>query len=166
MSRILHEVNVRGLLRNEHFGFLPRNSTSLQLARLVEIITRNFGEKRLTGAVFPRRCQSLRYRLVRTPTPQANTRKFPVLLSLYKLLLPPGSDDRSVLPDNNVISSRHAGRCDSGWIDLPCTLYSLCQRHALILESRRVSPLRRRHGHHSHVSQADSACQLPRVISQ
>jgi len=52
MSRILHEVNVRGLLRNEHFGFLPRNSTSLQLARLVEIITRNFGEKRLTGAVF------------------------------------------------------------------------------------------------------------------
>ena len=52
LSRTLQEVNVRGLLRNEHFGFLHRNSTSLQLARLVEIITRNFGEKRLTGAVF------------------------------------------------------------------------------------------------------------------
>ena len=32
--------------------FRPRPSTSLQLARLVERITRYFGEKRLTGAVF------------------------------------------------------------------------------------------------------------------
>jgi hypothetical protein len=52
LARILHEVNVRGLLRNEQFGFRPEHSTSLQLARLVERITRNFGEKRLTGAVF------------------------------------------------------------------------------------------------------------------
>ena len=52
LARILHEVNVRGLLRNEQFGFRPRHSTSLQLARLVERITRNFGEKRFTEAVF------------------------------------------------------------------------------------------------------------------
>jgi hypothetical protein len=52
LIRILHEVGERGLLRNEQFGFRPRHSTSLQLARLVERITRNFGEKRLTGAVF------------------------------------------------------------------------------------------------------------------
>jgi retron-type reverse transcriptase len=39
-------------MRNEQFGFRPRHSTSLQLAGLVERITRNFGEKRLTGAVF------------------------------------------------------------------------------------------------------------------
>ena len=52
LYRILHEVNVRGLLRNEQLGFRPRRSTSLQLARLVERITRNFGEKRLIGAVF------------------------------------------------------------------------------------------------------------------
>ena len=37
---------------DELFGFRTRHSTSLQLARLVERITRNFGEKRLTGAVF------------------------------------------------------------------------------------------------------------------
>jgi hypothetical protein len=37
---------------NENFGFRPRHSMSLQLARRVERITRNFGEKRLTGAVF------------------------------------------------------------------------------------------------------------------
>jgi len=52
LTRILHEVNVRGLLRNEQFGFLPEHSTSLLQGRLVERITRNFGEKRITGAVF------------------------------------------------------------------------------------------------------------------
>jgi len=39
-------------MRDEKFGFRPRNSTSLQLARLTERITRNIGKKRLTGAVF------------------------------------------------------------------------------------------------------------------
>ena len=39
-------------MRDEQFGFSSRRSTSLQLLRLVEWITRNFGEKRLTGAVF------------------------------------------------------------------------------------------------------------------
>ena len=39
-------------MRDEPFGFRPRHSTSLQLARLVERKTRNFGAKRLTGAVF------------------------------------------------------------------------------------------------------------------
>ena len=52
LARILHVVNERGLMRDEQFGFRPRHSTSLQLARLVERITRPFGEKRLTGAVF------------------------------------------------------------------------------------------------------------------
>jgi hypothetical protein len=33
------------------FGFRPKRSTTLQLSRLVERITRNFGEKRLTNAV-------------------------------------------------------------------------------------------------------------------
>jgi hypothetical protein len=39
-------------MRDEPFGFKPRHSTSLQLARLVERIIRNLGEKGLTGAVF------------------------------------------------------------------------------------------------------------------
>jgi hypothetical protein len=52
LAQILPEVSERGLLRDEQFGFRPRHSTSLQLARLVERVTRNFGEKGLTGAVF------------------------------------------------------------------------------------------------------------------
>jgi hypothetical protein len=40
------------MLRNKQFEFRPEHSTSLHLARLVERITRNFGEKRLTGAFF------------------------------------------------------------------------------------------------------------------
>ena len=39
-------------MRDEQFGFRPRHSMPLQLAHLVERITRNFGEKRLIGAVF------------------------------------------------------------------------------------------------------------------
>jgi len=52
LARNLHEITERGLIRNEQFGFRPIHRTSLQLGRLVEIITRNFGEKRLTGVVF------------------------------------------------------------------------------------------------------------------
>ena len=52
LARILHEVSERGLIREEQFGFRPRHSTSFQLARLVERITRNLGENRITGAVF------------------------------------------------------------------------------------------------------------------
>ena len=52
LIRILQVVKERGLSRDEQFEFRPKHSTSLQLARLVERITSNFGEKRLTGAVF------------------------------------------------------------------------------------------------------------------
>ena len=39
-------------MRDKQFGFKPRHSMSLQLARLVARITRNFGEKRIRGAFF------------------------------------------------------------------------------------------------------------------
>ena len=52
LNRILYEVGECGLLREEQFGFRSRHSTSLQLARLVQQITRNFGESTLKGAVF------------------------------------------------------------------------------------------------------------------
>jgi hypothetical protein len=52
LSRILCEVNGRGLLCDEEFGFGPKHSTALQLTSLVERVSGNFDEKRLTGAVF------------------------------------------------------------------------------------------------------------------
>jgi hypothetical protein len=52
LSRILSEVSGRWLLRDEQFCLRPKHSTSVQLARLFERVSRNLGEKRLTGAVF------------------------------------------------------------------------------------------------------------------
>jgi hypothetical protein len=52
LARVLREVSKRGLLRDEQFGFRLRHSTTLQLARLVERVNRNIGERRLSGAVF------------------------------------------------------------------------------------------------------------------
>jgi hypothetical protein len=51
LSRILREINERGLLRDEQFGFRPKHSTTLQLARFVERVNRNFDQRWLTGAV-------------------------------------------------------------------------------------------------------------------
>jgi hypothetical protein len=52
LAWVLRELNERGLLRDEQFGFPPTQSTTLQLAHLVQRVNRNFNERRLTGAVF------------------------------------------------------------------------------------------------------------------
>jgi hypothetical protein len=52
LARVLRDVNEYGLLCDEQFVFRPRYDTTLQLARLVERVNRNFYEKRLTAAVF------------------------------------------------------------------------------------------------------------------
>jgi hypothetical protein len=49
---ILYEVSGGGLLRGGQFGFRPKHSTVPQLTRLVEKVSRNFNERKLTGAVF------------------------------------------------------------------------------------------------------------------
>jgi len=164
LSRILHEVSERGLMRDEQFGFRPRHSTSLQLARLVERITRNVGEKRLTGAVFLDVVKAF------------DTVWIDGLLYKLTLLNFPSyivHTISSYLRDRTfeaffqaATSSRRGMRAGKGWIDLPYSLQSVCQRHALTLAPRRVNSLRGRHGHHSHVPQADAARQLPGVITQ
>jgi hypothetical protein len=51
LSRVLRAVNESGLLRDEQFAFRPKHRTTLQLARLVERVNRNFDERLLNGAV-------------------------------------------------------------------------------------------------------------------
>jgi hypothetical protein len=51
MIRVFREVNERGLLRDEQFGFDP-DTTSLQLSRLIKGVNRNPDERRPAGAGF------------------------------------------------------------------------------------------------------------------
>jgi hypothetical protein len=48
LTRVLRKVNEGALLCDEHFAFRPRHSKTLQLVRLVERVSRNFDEKRLS----------------------------------------------------------------------------------------------------------------------
>jgi len=52
LGKIFHVVSERRMMVDEQFEFRHRHSTSLQLARLLERITRNLSEKRLSDAVF------------------------------------------------------------------------------------------------------------------
>ena len=45
LARILREVSERGPLHDEQFGFRPKHSTTLQLARVGERVIRNFGKR-------------------------------------------------------------------------------------------------------------------------
>jgi len=119
LARIFHEVNERGLMRDKQFGFRPRYSTSLQLARTVGRIARNFGEKRLTGAVFLDVAEAFVTVLIDGLLYKPHTPQLPALHNPYNLIQPQGQDVRSVLPDGHVISSRHAGWGGSGGIYLP-----------------------------------------------
>jgi len=104
------------------------------------------------------RCSPLLHH--RWPHLQTNAPKLPLLHCPQSLILPQGSDVRSVLQDGHVILSIHAGWGGAGRIDLPDPLQSVCQRHAFTLV-----PLRGRHGHHNHVPQAPRGGPLPAPMS-
>ena len=126
LTRILSEVRGRRLLRDEQSGFRPRQSTSLQLARLVERMSNNFGEKRLTGAfffdvakAFDTLCvDGLVYKVTVLNTPS-------YLVKLFCFTCEFGL--RSVLPRGYFLSPWHAGWRGVGGINLPCSLHSVCQ---------------------------------------
>jgi hypothetical protein len=103
LARILHVVIERVLMQNEQFGFRPRHSTSLQLERLVERITRNFGEKMLTCAVLLDVAKAFVYHLGPWSHLHANTPNLHVLHSPHILIVPPGLDVRSVLSERHTI---------------------------------------------------------------
>jgi len=90
LNRILNEVSELGLVRDEQYGFQPRHSTSLQLARLMDTITANFGKKWLKDTVFLNVAKAFDAGWLPL---QANEPKFPVLHDPNHLILPSGSDD-------------------------------------------------------------------------
>jgi hypothetical protein len=140
LTRILYEVGEHRLLRDEQFGFRPRHSTSPQLAPLVERITRNFGEKRLTGAAFLEVAKAFDTIWIDGLLYKLTILNFPSYLVHTISSSPSGSDIRGVLPDDHVILSRCAGWSGAGWFDLPCHLQPVC-RYAHTLLPRRVGPL-------------------------
>jgi hypothetical protein len=141
LVRILHVVSECGLLGDEQFGFRPRHNTSLQLVRLVERITRNFGEKRLTGAVFldvakafdTVQIDGLLYKLMLLNFPS-------YIVHTISSYLRGGTFKASLQTATSSCRCMRAGVAQGGLISP--VLFSLCQRHAPTLAPRQVSPLR------------------------
>ena len=164
LARILHEVSERELMRDEQFGFRPRNSMSLQLSRLVGRITRNFGETRLTGAVFLDVAKAFDTVCIDGLLYKLTFLNFPsYIVHTVSSYLRGRMFEASFQAATSSRRGMRAGVAQGGLISR--LLQSVCQRYVLTLEPRRVSPLRGRHGHHSHVLQADAARQLDGVNS-
>jgi hypothetical protein len=102
----------------------------------------------------------------RWPPLLADYLQSPVLPRPHKFILLSVSDVLGVIPDGHVISLRHAYWGGSWWFDLPCPLQPVCQWHALTHAPSRVGRLSRWHGHHYHVSQADTPRQLRGLTPQ
>jgi hypothetical protein len=128
-------------MREEQFGFRPRHSTSLQLAGLFEKITRIFGEKKLTGAVFVDMAKTFVTVWIDGLLYELTLLKFPSYTVHTNSAYPPVSDVRNVLPYGHVISSRHSGWSGSWCIDFLCPLsatlrfsviFLSCKAHARI----------------------------------
>jgi len=98
-------------MRDEQFWFRPRHSKSLQLDRLVERITKNFGEKRI-GAVILDIAKAFDTVSIDGTLYKLTILNFPSY-SPINFILTSGSDVRSVLPDGHFIS-RHEGWGGSG----------------------------------------------------
>ena len=167
LARILKEVSKRGLLRDEHFGFRPKQSTSLQLASLVERMARNFGEMRLRGAAFLETAKAfdtvcvdgLVYKLTVVNFPSYLVRIITSYLCGWTFEGPFQTATSSrrgmrpgVAPQGRLISTVFFGLYIK---DMP-----------IPFRQGGVSSLRRQHDHHRHVPQASAACQPLGIISQ
>jgi hypothetical protein len=143
-------------MRDEWFGFRPRHSTSFQLDRLVERITRNFGEKRLTGAVDTVSIDGLLYKLTLLNFPS-------YIVHTISSYLRGRTFEASF---QTATSSRRGMRAGAqgGLISLSS---SVCMSTTCPYPRTTSSYLLRgRHGHHSHVTQTDAARRLPGVLPQ
>jgi hypothetical protein len=165
LTRILHKVRECDLLRNEQFGFRPRNSTSLQLARLVERTTRNFREKRLTGTVFLNVAKAFETVWIEGLLYKLTLLNFPSYIVHTISYLHGQMFEVSFQTTTASHRVMWAGVAQGGFIS--SVLFSQYVNNMPSPSHHvQLAPLRRRHGHRSHVPQADAACQLPGIIPQ
>ena len=153
LGKIFHVVSERGMMEDEQFQFRYRHNTFLQLARLLERITRNLGEKRLSGAVFLDVSKDFDTVWINGFLYKLPLLNFPsyIVHSISSYLT-----GRTFEGSFQTSSSRPGMRAEVAQGGLIS--------HALTLATSQVGPLHGRHG--SHIPQADSACQLLGVIPQ
>ena len=148
-------------MRDGQVVFIPTHCTSLQLTRLVERITRDFGGKKLTGAVFLDVANAIDtvwmdgflYKLTHLNFPSC-------IVHTISSYLKGRTFEASFQMATSSRRDMRAGLAQGGLLS-PLT-FSVCQ-HALTLAPRRVGPLHGRSGLHGHVPKAKPARQLPWV---
>ena len=160
LTRILSEVSGIELLRKDQFGLY----TALQLAHLIERVSRYSDAKKLTGAFFPGCDQGLRYFIGRRSPLQANNLKF-LLVSCQNHPFLSARKVLSVLPNSHIYLSLRAAWPGSGWNNYPHPIRSV-RPHAFIFSPRRFGSIHRRHVYQSHVPPATAARQIPGDIPQ
>ena len=153
------------MTREEQFGFKPRHRTFLQLARLVERITRNFVVKRLNGAVFLDVAKAFDTVWIDGLIYTLTLLNFPsYIVHIISSYLRYRTFEASFQTSTLSRRARRTGVAQGGLISP--VLFSPYVNDVHPPSPRHVGPLRGRHGHHSYVPQADAACQLPEVIPQ
>ena len=143
-------------MRDEQLGYRPRHSTSLQPIRIDKSITSNFGEKRLTGAVFLDVNKAFHAVWIDGLFYKLTFLKFPsYIVHTTSSYIRGRTLEVSFVTATSSRRGTRAGVAQGGFIS-----------PALTLAPRRVVPIRGRHDHHSHVPPADVACHLTGVITQ
>ena len=141
--------------------FGPQNSTALHLARLSETVFRNFGEKKLTGAVFPDVVKAFSIVWVNCLLHKLTAPSF----ALYIEKTISSSQNSRTFGGSFQTPTSICRWHGSGWNNFPRPFQSVCHGHAFTFQSRLVGCLRWQHGHQRHIRPASVARPLPGDIS-
>jgi len=165
LSRILYEVSGCELLRDEQFGFRPKHSTALQLARRVERVSRNLCERRLTGAVLLGVTKVFDTAWVEGHLYKLTIVNFPSHLVKTISSYLNGRTLEATSQTATSTSRMRAGVAQGGIIS-PVLFKPVCERYALAFPPRRAGSLYGRHSHHSHISSTSAPRQIPGDLLQ
>ena len=163
-TRTLSEISGRGLLRDERFGFRPKHNAVLLLARLVERVSRDFGEKRVTGAVFLDVAKTFSVAWVDGLLYKLTVLNFPsYLVKIISSYLYGQTFEVSFQSATSTHRGMRAGTAQDAIISP--MLFSVYQ-HTFAIPPHQVGSVCGEHGFHSHIPPASTACHLSGVISQ